>query len=117
MINFLLMIGGIVVFIPLIMIWASVFVLRSDFKHYKPTYELLDSMSFEKSDLRQYGNPMLLSYEDVKTGFIYWPVDESFRLNKDAYLHNAGFTYYSLYGWYWIRKYQKWFRDKGYALD
>ncbi len=64
--------------------------------------------------------PMLDGWErcgpciEHKIMHIFWWVDEKGghgQISKDRWLHAADFTYWSLYGWYWLRKYQRWFKE------
>lgn len=43
--------------------------------------------------------------------FIYFTGSNGFKLCNYVYLHNAAFTWCDPYSFYWLRKYQRWFKN------
>lgn len=91
-----------ILFIPII---AGNIVLYEEYKYYPKIYKELSNsvISRQVDDLVLFTN---------KT--IYFKDTNDFKLGDDIYLHNNFVTYTSIYGWYWLIKYQKLMKIKFY---
>lgn len=86
---------------------SAVLVLWGDFKYYKLVYETLPFRTYYAFEYAVYSH----KFGEPDDGFMWFSDTDDFKLVDEIYLHNANFTYWSIYGWYWLRKYQKWFRE------
>lgn len=91
------------------MIWilSAVLAISSDFKYYSPIFKTLPQKTFYRNGDHVY------SYKrgEKDDAFIWFISRNEFCLGHGHYLHNASFTYNSLYGWYWLIKYRRWFKQ------
>lgn len=46
-----------------------------------------------------------------KNEFIWFTDTNEFKVNDGHYLHNQIYTYLSPYHYYWLKKYQRWFKE------
>lgn len=83
----------------LICLFSSISILYSTYKYYKPTYIFLkeNSQAFKKVSTSLYCNTKDIIIFD----------NNSIKLCKDHYLHNAGFTFFCPYSTYYYFKMKK----------
>ena len=89
------------IFIALACVIADVIILGKEFPNYKRFYTKLPDYTWYKySDI-------VSNVSDTASEEVLWFTDTNdFKLGN-SYLHNASFTRTSLYGMYWLRKYQR----------
>lgn len=94
---------NVILFIVLILMAISTYVLYPDFKHYKKNYNNLKSMRFYKDEWRAYSN-----YDNT---FIWFENNGGFMICPHVYISNDFVTYLSPYSLYWLIKYQRYMKN------
>ena len=87
---------------------VSNIVIFENYKYYKSVYNSLPSRKFYINLGKQVYSHNLGEIDD---GFAWFIDTGSFCLLPTHYLHNTSYTYTSIYGWYWLYKYRKWFKE------
>lgn len=92
----------------LLIVWGSaLWVIYKDIRRAKELYSTLPSRHYTLNHDQVYSH----KWQEKDDGFVWFTSDGSFSLDHDYFLHNANYTYASLWGWYWLRKYQRWFTE------
>lgn len=98
---------GIIAGFALLLIATSLLTVWADIQAAKRLFTTLPKRSFYRNSDQIYSH----QYKDRDDGFVWFSEDNSFCLDGKHYLHNAEYTRASIYGWYWLRKYQDWFAE------
>lgn len=80
---------------------ASIITLGHQWKHYRVEYSKLPHYSF-----RRMGNQV---WTNEESRFVYFLDDGGIRLTN-VYIHNAIFTYFDPYSFYWLIKFNRYMK-------
>lgn len=89
-----------------ILSFASIVMNVNEYRHYKRVYKQLPYRKF----YRNFGHVYCHAYNEKDNGFVWFCDENSFCLDGKVYLHNNLVTFLDPFSFYWLCKYQRWFR-------
>jgi hypothetical protein len=94
---------GIIIFA---FVLAAVITNCNNYKFYKRVYRTLSSRTFYLNISQVYS----CRWDEKQDNFVWFVYSNEFQLNRNCYLHNAMYTKFDPYSYYWLKKYQRWFK-------